>query len=86
MLKNFADSLPKRHTKEDIAAMLILVADLMEKPDSPKKTNIINNARNLVYSNYGSELTFPKTQLHKDLIDAGYSDLVEKMEDGVYDS
>lgn len=68
-----------------------LVMDLMSRllgtdtPFGPRIQEIIDKARDGCYHDFESELATPKMQLVKDLQEAGFDDLVEKVKLGDYD-
>lgn len=62
-----------------------LVKDLEQKDASPKRDELIEKARSGRYHDFDSELVAPKVACARDLQEAGYSDLVEKVINGDYD-
>lgn len=69
----------KMRTKTD------LVADLLHKPESKKRTELIDKAKEGYYHDFETPIATPKVQLVQDLEAAGFIDLAIKVKDGEYD-
>jgi hypothetical protein len=63
----------------------LLVEHLREKPITDLRDQLIEDALNLHYDDFGSRLATPKTQLYLDLLAAGYKDLAKNVTEGIYD-
>lgn len=70
---------------KDIKAMDLLIDDLQSKCKCDYRDIMIASAKLLVYSDYSGH-KFPKIQLYNDCKKMGYSDILNNMTDGKYDS
>ncbi len=62
-----------------------LPRDLEEKPPSSKRDRLLRLARGGHFHDFESILDFPKTELRRELLDAGFPDLAERAIRGHYD-
>lgn len=74
-------------TKNDQAHRnLYALADELEAKDKAKYAKIIDRCRSGYYHDFASLEAFPKMRMHQDLLDAGLSDVDQRMQDGEFDS
>ena len=60
-------------------------ADLMDKPATPMRLFIEEQARKKMYHDFKSSVAAPKLTLRAHLLTAGYDDMAEKVLLGEYD-
>lgn len=63
----------------------LLVQHLLQKPNTVCKALLLERARNLVYDDMCSQLSFPRMTLVADLERAGFVDLADIARSGGYD-
>lgn len=63
----------------------ILIEDLLTKPQTPARDELIVLARRGVYHDFETTIATPKMQLRRDLLAAGFEDLANKVVEGYYD-
>lgn len=80
------DTLRLDSVGDDAHKKLFALADELEAKDDDKYKNIIERCRNGYYHDFATKASFPKMDMHKDLLEAGLDDVDERMQDGEFDS
>lgn len=62
-----------------------LVKELMKKPESPMRDDLVHYAKNGWFHDFESHLALPKISLVQGLEEAGYTDLADRAKRGEYD-
>lgn len=65
---------------------LFKLADELESQDSTKYAKIIKRCRNGYYHDFATKIAAPKMEMHVDLLEAGLTDVDNRMQDGEFDS
>lgn len=63
----------------------VLIEDLLKKPQTVRRDEIILWAAEGHYSDFQSPVATPKMKLNEDLVAAGYEDLAANVRNGRYD-
>ena len=71
---------------DDAHAALFALADELEAKDPLKYKKVIHRCRTGYYHDFATKTSFPKMEMHKDLLEVGLTDVDERMQNGDFDS
>lgn len=71
---------------DDAHQALFALAEELEGRDAIKYAKVIQRCRNGHYHDFASKSTFPKIDMHNDLLAVGLTDIDKRMQDGEFDS
>lgn len=71
---------------DDAHIRLFALAQELEAKDPMKYAKIIERCRNGHYHDFATKASFPKMEMHKDLLEVGLNDVDKDMQDGKFDS
>lgn len=71
---------------DDAHKALFALANELEAKDSVKYKKIIDKCRKGYYHDFATKTATPKMDMHRDLLEAGLTDVDKRMQDGEFDS
>jgi hypothetical protein len=90
MLNKAMDGLETEWRKDtvgdDAHKALFALATELETKDPAKYAKIITRCRNGHYHDFATKASFPKMDMHTDLLEAGLVDIDKRMQNGDFDS
>lgn len=76
----------KETVGDDAHKALFALADTLTAKDPKKYAKIIVRCRTGDYHDFASKATFPKMEMHQDLLEVGLIDIDKRMQYGEFDS